>query len=131
MNYLIRSLRPFLVHYRWLLVWGIVFIVISNLLAVFPAQVVRDGFDLVREYLLLHQLTDGYAADAQVVADGVAAGLLYGVILVVMAILRGVFQFFMRQTLIVMSRKIEYEQKKQLFDKFQTYSLRMLRKLRT
>jgi len=41
------------------------------------------------------------------------------VTILVLAIIRGVFMFFMRQTIIVMSRHIEYDQKNQVYEHYQ------------
>jgi ATP-binding cassette subfamily B protein len=46
--------------------------------------------------------------------------ILYaGIILIVLAIISGLFMFLMRQTIIVMSRHIEYEQKNEIFNHYQ------------
>jgi len=43
----------------------------------------------------------------------------YGLLLLVLALLRGVFMFLMRQTIIVMSRHIEYDQKAEIYNHYQ------------
>jgi len=45
--------------------------------------------------------------------------ILAGVMLLLMALLRGFFMFLMRQTIIVMSRHIEYDQKNEVFEHYQ------------
>jgi len=45
--------------------------------------------------------------------------MVRGLILLVFAVLRGIFMFFMRQTIIVMSRHIEYDQKNEIYDHYQ------------
>jgi len=45
--------------------------------------------------------------------------LLAGVVILILALLRGFFMFLMRQTIIVMSRHIEYDQKNEVFDHYQ------------
>lgn len=44
---------------------------------------------------------------------------LCGLVLLLLALLRGLFMFFMRQTLIVMSRFIEYDQKNMIYHHYQ------------
>jgi ATP-binding cassette subfamily B protein len=46
--------------------------------------------------------------------------VLCGIIILALALLRGFFMFLMRQTIIVMSRHIEYDQKNEVFEKYQT-----------
>ncbi|TKK67182.1 ABC transporter ATP-binding protein [Ilyomonas limi] len=45
--------------------------------------------------------------------------ILAGVMLLIMALLRGFFMFLMRQTIIVMSRHIEYDQKNEIYQHYQ------------
>ena len=45
--------------------------------------------------------------------------ILAGVVLLIMALLRGFFMFLMRQTIIVMSRHIEYDQKNEVYQRYQ------------
>ena len=129
MKYL-ASLNPFFWKYRLRLLLGIIFIVLSNYFRI-----------------LAPQLT-GYVVNTVVQkADGTTAGrtggqkeydiivykiitvlksksfgerfLWCGISLLVMAIISGIFMFFMRQTIIVMSRLIEYDQKNQVFAHYQ------------
>ncbi len=57
--------------------------------------------------------------------------LLYGSLIVLMAILRGLFLFLMRQTLIVMSRHIEFDQKNEIYNHFQHLPVSFYRKHNT
>lgn len=57
--------------------------------------------------------------------------LLYGALIVLMAILRGLFLFLMRQTIIVMSRHIEFDQKNEIYNHFQNLPLSFYRKQNT
>ena len=45
--------------------------------------------------------------------------LMAGIILIVIAIISGLFMFLMRQTIIVMSRRIEFEQKNEIYRHYQ------------
>ena len=45
--------------------------------------------------------------------------LFAGLILLILAVISGLFMFFMRQTIIVMSRHIEFDQKNEIFNKYQ------------
>jgi ATP-binding cassette subfamily B protein len=49
--------------------------------------------------------------------------LVFGVLVLILALLMGVFMYFMRQTIIVMSRLIEYDMRKELFDHYEKLSL--------
>jgi ATP-binding cassette subfamily B protein len=55
------------------------------------------------------------------------AALLAGGLVLLAAVLRGVFLFFTRQTLIIMSRYVEFEQKNLLYQQYQSLSLSFFR----
>ncbi|MFW5658390.1 MAG: ABC transporter ATP-binding protein [Bacteroidota bacterium] len=121
MRLLLNSLAPYLKRYKWLLVSGFVVIIISNLFAILPANFVRRAFDYTEQ-----SLDDGVSKDEIFTQLLIFAALILGA-----ALLRGFFMVLMRQTIIVMSRKIEYDQKNDLFAKYQTYSQTILRKRQT
>lgn len=131
MIYLLRQLRPYLRRYRWYLLTGFLLVLISNVLAIYPAQVVRQAFDLVAILVETSQRLKGFQTGGQL--DKLLWQVLfgYGFLVIILAVLRGLFLFFMRQTLIVMSRKTEYDQKNQLYIHYQTFSMRILRQRRT
>lgn len=131
MLYLLRVLKPFFIKYRWYLAAGTAFVLVANLFSIYPAQVVRQSFDLVGHLIELQGLLAGFTAGDRLQSMFVKILLFYGLIVLGFAVMRGVFLFLMRQTLIVMSRRIEYDQKNELYRKYQTYSLRLLRKQRT
>ena len=107
---------------------GIVFVIISNIFAIIPAQVVRYSFDLIKESVDRYRLYEGLAAQEQVYDTFASSILLYGGIIVVMALLRGVFLFYMRQTIIVMSRLIENDLKNDVYAHYQVLPLSFYRR---
>lgn len=64
-------------------------------------------------------------------SDVMALVMTNGMLLILFAILRGIFMFFMRQTLIVMSRHIEYDQKNEVYDKYQNLSISFFKSHKT
>ncbi|KAA9332008.1 ABC transporter ATP-binding protein [Adhaeribacter soli] len=118
-------------RYKWRLFWGVIFVAVSNLFAIIPAQVVRHAFDLVKDGIRMHQL---YADSSlqQSVYDVFARNILfYGALIVIMALLRGVFLFLMRQTIIVMSRLVENDLKNDIYAHYQTLPLSFYRRNNT
>jgi ATP-binding cassette subfamily B multidrug efflux pump len=49
-------LNKFFYKYRWRLVPGVLFVIISNIFGVLPAQVIRVAFDLVTDNIGAYQL---------------------------------------------------------------------------
>jgi ATP-binding cassette, subfamily B, multidrug efflux pump len=124
----LASLNRYLWKYRTRLVLGTLFVAASNMLAILPAQLVRHAFDLVREGISLHQLFGGTAAQTTVYGVFGRNIVFYGALIVVLAVARGVLLFFMRQTIIVMSRLIENDLKNEIYDHYQSLPLAFYRR---
>ncbi|OUJ70251.1 ABC transporter ATP-binding protein [Hymenobacter crusticola] len=127
----IASTNKYILRYKWHFLGGVLFVALSTLLAIFPAQIVRYAFDLVGEGIDLYHLFAGTQAQSGVYQLFGRNVLLYGTLIVIMALLRGVFLFFMRQTLIVMSRLIENDQKNEIFQHYQSLPLSFYRRHNT
>ncbi len=125
----LSHLNKYFWKYRWRLILGILFIFISNYFAVLAPQVTGHIIDKVQAYLtgaaqekIIQQndwfvtVTVKWIETFQFSFTGIVA--LFGIVLLVFAILRGFFMFLMRQTIIVMSRHIEYDQKNEVFQHY-------------
>ncbi|MBT1703573.1 ABC transporter ATP-binding protein [Chryseosolibacter indicus] len=124
-------LNKYLLKYKWLIILGTVFIIISNVFQIVPAQLVRYAIDLVADNIRIHQSLSGLHLQDEffnVFAFGI---LIYALLILVMALLRGIFLYFVRQTLIVMSRHIEYDLKNEIFEHYQALPLSFYRKNNT
>ncbi|GAB2945814.1 ABC transporter ATP-binding protein [Hymenobacter coalescens] len=124
----LRATDKYLIRYKWHFLGGVLFVALSTLLAIFPAQVVRYAFDLVQEGIDLYHLFAGTRAQQEIYSLFGRNIILYGTIIIVLALLRGVFLFFMRQTLIVMSRLIENDQKNEIYQHYQSLPLSFYRR---
>lgn len=127
----LRYLNKYLLKYKYRLLWGIVFIIISNFFQILPAQVVRYAFNLIKEGISLHSLYEGMAQQEIVYNLFSNSILVYGVIILIMALLRGIFLFFVRQTIIVMSRLVENDLKNEIYEHYQSLPLSFYRKNNT
>lgn len=116
----LRALHPLFLKYKYSFLLGILFVAISNYFAVLPPTIIRKLLDGVQQKVLLYRAISHVSQ--QITAEKAIAYwvLTNGLLLVGLAILRGFFMFLMRQTLIVMSRKIEYDQKNELYQHYQT-----------
>lgn len=106
-------------RYKWHLLGGILFVAISNLFAIIPAQIIRYAIDFVQDTLSVHT-----AFSADVFAENYRSTLskaifLFAGLVIILSIVKGFFMYLMRQTIIVMSRHIEYDLKNEIFDKYQ------------
>ena len=124
----LSRINKYLIKYKGLLSLGILFTVISNIFVIIPAQLVRIAIDYVAEsYAIFAPLTKGGIGELarEYFLESV---FVFGILILVMALLRGFFLFLIRQTLIIMSRKIEYDMKNELFEHFQFLPLSFYRK---
>lgn len=124
-------LNKYLLKYKYRLLLGILFVTLSNIFALIPAQIVRHAFDLVNEGIALHNLYEGLDKQQDIYDLFARNVTFYAVIILVMALLKGVFTFYMRQTIIVMSRLIENDLKNEIYHHYQTLPLSFYRRNNT
>ncbi|QXV65082.1 ABC transporter ATP-binding protein [Mucilaginibacter sp. 21P] len=124
-------LNKFFYKYRWRLIPGVLFVVISNIFGVLPAQVIRVAFDLVTDNIGVYQLFSGFNRQEMIYDIFGSSLLLFGMLVLILALLRGLFLFFMRQTIILMSRHIEYDLKNEIYAHYQVLSLAFYRRHNT
>jgi len=127
----LKYLNKYLLKYKWLLLFGTLWVIISNIFQIVPAVIVRHSIDLVADNLRIYQAFKGTAQQQdyfKVFAFGI---LIYAGLILLMAFLRGIFLYFVRQTLIVMSRLVEYDLKNEIFEHYQTLPLSFYRRNNT
>jgi ATP-binding cassette, subfamily B, multidrug efflux pump len=124
-------LNKYLLKYKKQMLLGLLFILISNAFQILPAQMVRHALNMVTENIALYRAFDG-TANQQTYFGTFAKGILvFAILIIVMALLRGIFLYFVRQTLIVMSRLIEYDLKNEIFIHYQSLPLSFYRRNNT
>ena len=104
----LKALNPYFWKHKILLFWGFLFIIASNFFNIYKVQFVGKSVDAIS-----HTETLGF--NKQV--------LIYVSIIVGSSLLTGFFTFMMRQTIIVASRRIEYELKNKIYEHYQELSL--------
>tara|TARA_B100000768_G_scaffold177569_1_gene191958 strand:+ start:1731 stop:3491 length:1761 start_codon:yes stop_codon:yes gene_type:complete len=115
LKYLIKYYKKY--RYRFFI--GVFFVVISNIFALYPAKYTRMAFDKAKEAI---DAQDQIAATADY-GELTQTLIYFGVMIILFAILKGVFMFFMRQTIIVMSRMIEFDLKNEIYSHYQKLDL--------
>ncbi len=127
----LAHLNKYFIKYKFHLLLGLLFIIISNIFQILPAQFVRYALDLVVDNLKVYRIFEG--AHLQEIYNAVIkkSVVIYGLIILGMALMRGFFLFLVRQTIIVMSRHIEYDLKNEVYEHYQTLPLSFYRKNNT
>lgn len=110
-------LNKYFYKYRGRLLLGVLFVATSVVFKIFPAIYVRKSFDTVEHALKNFQKGSFELNDLQTQL------IFYGFIIIGASLLNGLFTFFMRQTIIVVSRFIEFDMKNEIFDQYQKLSL--------
>lgn len=124
-------LNKYFYKYRWRLLPGLIFVIISNYFAVLPAQVIRLALDLVKENISIYQLFLGFDRQQEIYQLFGSSLLLFGGIVLVLALIRGFFLFLMRQTIILTSRHIEYDLKNEIYGHYQELDMAFFRRNNT
>ncbi len=117
------TLNPYFWRYKWLLLSGVFFVLLSAAFSVFPAVYIRQAFDEVAA-----AISGQGSPDAQRSLDLKQALILYSALILGLSIIKGLFTFLMRQTLIVMSRHIEYDLKNAIYAHYQKLDLAFYRR---
>ncbi|WP_209916414.1 ABC transporter ATP-binding protein [Chryseobacterium jejuense] len=104
----LKTLNPYFLKHKILLFWGVLFIIASNFFNIYKVQFVGKSVDELTK-------SGNLGFNQQV--------LIYVGIIVGCSLLTGFFTFMMRQTIIVASRRIEYELKNRIYRHYQDLSL--------
>lgn len=104
----LKTLNPYFWKHKILLFWGVLFIIASNFFNIYKVQFVGKSVDELTK-------SGNLGFNQQV--------LIYVGIIVGCSLLTGFFTFMMRQTIIVASRRIEYELKNKIYRHYQDLSL--------
>ena len=104
----LRSLNPYFIKYKWHFLGGILFVSLSTIFGTYQGIIVRKSTNKIVS-IIGHQAT----FDSKVFVE-------FALLIIGLAITSGLFMFLMRQTIIVMSRHIEYDQKNQIYSHYQS-----------
>ncbi len=121
-------LNKYFLKYRKRLLLGILFIFVSNYFQALQPQMIRQALDLVVENIAMYRMYDGFEVQQEVFAHFGRVLLYFGLVVLVLALLMGLFLFLVRQTIIVMSRLIEYDLRKELFQHYEDLHLAFYKK---
>ena len=114
-------LNKYFLKYKWHLLFGLFFIIFSNYFGVYMPKIIDDAADELTSYITTK------SDNNKLWELGIQFVLYY----MSFSILKGVFLFFTRQTIIVMSRNIEYDLKNEIFKKYQKLNLSFYKQNRT
>ncbi|MBO9571110.1 MAG: ABC transporter ATP-binding protein [Chitinophagaceae bacterium] len=121
----LKALNKYFWKHRLRFAFGVVFIILSNYFAILAPQITGYIFDILQQQLGENVKASSAAYDPLVILFIRKVGgyelsftgkiAFFSIVILLFSLLRGFFMFLMRQTIIVMSRHIEYDQKNEVF----------------
>ena len=111
----LKYLNKFFYHYRSKIIIGIIITIIARIFALVAPNLIGNSINLIEQYTLNNSIELGYLKEQ----------LLKNIIFIILsALIAGLFTFIMRQTLINVSRFIEYDLKNEIFQKYQELNVK-------
>ena len=118
----LQHLNKYFIKYKWRLLLGIFITVLAKIFTLRIPDFVGDSLNVVEDYQL-GKITE---------ISEVKSILLNNILLIIgVTLLGGFFTFLMRQTIIVMSRMIEFDLKNEIYQQYQRLSLNFYKQNRT
>lgn len=139
----LKALRKYFWKYRVRLGAGILFVILSNYFNVLSPQLMRFIINYVDSKIAISSQPpvmrlDEYDVIVRKIIESFSnidsiskVVIIASLIILLLALLRGFFMFLMRQTIIVMSRHIEYDQKNEVYTKYQQLDTEFFKKNNT
>ncbi len=102
----LAHLKKYFIRYKKNLALGFIFIILSNIGQVYIPLLLRDSIDALQQDLSIDLI------------------IRYAILIIVVTALSGLFRYLIRQTIIVMSRHIEYDLRQDFWEHIQNLPLR-------
>ena len=118
----LRYLNKYFVKYKYSFLLGIIFTIIAQIFMLFTPKLISKSFKVI----------EAFAKDKTVSKAVIHEELLSNILLVIATtIIAGFLTFLMRQTLIVMSRHVEFDLKNEVFKQYENLDQNFYKKNRT
>ena len=115
-------LNKYFVKYKYSFSLGILFTIIAQIFMLFTPKLISQSFKVIEQF----------SKDKTVSTTVIREELISNVLLIVATtIVAGILTFLMRQTLIVMSRHIEFDLKNEVFRQYENLSQNFYKQSRT
>tara|TARA_R110002012_G_scaffold319389_2_gene539665 strand:- start:52196 stop:53953 length:1758 start_codon:yes stop_codon:yes gene_type:complete len=118
----LKHLNKYFLKYKWKVIIGIFITIVSKIFLLFTPELIGSSIDVVDDF------RKGIITDVAIVKQELLINIVY---IIGAAIITGVLTFFMRQTIINVSRYIEFDLKNEIYQQYQKLSLNFYKKNRT
>ncbi|TAH26151.1 MAG: ABC transporter ATP-binding protein [Cytophagales bacterium] len=127
----LKYLNKYLYKYKYRLMLGFVFVILTNIFGIVQGPIIRKVVDdLTSAFNQYHSISEP-SAKSLFKEEFIFNTMKYGVLILVMTLISGIFLFFVRQFIIAASRRIEYDLKNEIYAHYQTLPLGFYRKNNT
>lgn len=111
----LKYLNKYFYEYRGKIIIGVIITIIARIFALIAPNLIGESITLIEKYSL----------NKSILFDNLKIELLKNIIFIILsALASGLFTFMMRQTLINVSRYIEYDLKNEIFNKYQELNVK-------
>lgn len=118
----LRYLNKYFVKYKYSFLLGILFTIIAQIFMLYTPKLISQSFKAI----------EAFAKDTTVAKDVIYEELVSNILMIIATtIVAGFLTFLMRQTLIVMSRHIEFDLKNEVFRQYENLSQNFYKQNRT
>ena len=118
----LRYLNKYFIKYKYSFSLGILFTIIAQIFSLFTPKLISKSFKAI----------EAFSKDKTVTSDVIQQELFSNILLIIATtIIAGFLTFLMRQTLIVMSRHIEFDLKNEVFRQYENLSQNFYKQNRT
>ncbi|CAM2995024.1 ABC transporter ATP-binding protein [Flavobacterium frigoris] len=115
-------LNKYFVKYKYSFLLGIIFTIIAQIFMLFTPKLISSSFKVI----------EAFSKDKNISASVIREELISNILLIIATtIIAGFLTFLMRQTLIVMSRHIEFDLKNEVFRQYENLSQNFYKRNRT
>jgi ATP-binding cassette, subfamily B, multidrug efflux pump len=115
-------LNKYFVKYKYSFLLGIIFTIVAQIFSLFTPKLISESFKVI----------ESYSQDKTITKTIIEQELISNILLIITTtIIAGILTFLMRQTLIVMSRHIEFDLKNEVFKQYENLSQNFYKKNRT
>ena len=118
----LRYLDKYFVKYKYSFLIGIIITIVAQIFSLFTPKLISKSFTII----------EAFAKDKTVAKTDIQQELISNILLIIATtIIAGFLTFLMRQTLIVMSRHIEFDLKNEVFRQYENLSQNFYKQNRT
>jgi ATP-binding cassette subfamily B protein len=124
----LRYLDKYFVKYKYSFLIGIIITIVAQIFSLFTPKLISKSFNAIEKFDKLSQQEKASQAIISVYEEG----LIHNVLLIIATtVIAGFLTFLMRQTLIVMSRHVEFDLKNEVFRQYENLSQNFYKQNRT